>query len=211
MTSVFIFISFVAFCLVLTEYLEAQRAHITDLRVVNIATESADIAYHLDLTQAARRRPNLEEGDVIAFLANAKTGQTEIEKLSYENSGRALMAGVISRSAYIYAHAPRHDVEKGKVKQSLRCRRTHCGSRGPGSSTGHMSLSLSCFCAKQLTPAVPPFTQGYTTVNKYWQIIGQPNKNARGNPVQSLKSFLRCRGLAHILDSLSSRLGSTPI
>ncbi|XP_078376277.1 uncharacterized protein LOC144659653 isoform X2 [Oculina patagonica] len=101
---------------ILTEYLEAQRAHITDLRVVNIATESADIAYHLDLTQAARRRPNLEEGDVIAFLANAKTGQSEIEKLSYENSGRALMAGVISRSAYIYAHAPRHDVEKGKTE-----------------------------------------------------------------------------------------------
>lgn len=103
-------------CIVLTDYLEAQRAHITDLRVVNIATESADIAYHLDLTETARRRHHLEEGDVIAFLGNAKTGQTEIEKLSHENSGRALMAGVISRSAYIYAHAPRHDVEKGKVK-----------------------------------------------------------------------------------------------
>ena len=54
---------------------------------------------------------------MIAFLGNAKTGQTEIEKLSQENSGRAVMAGVISRSAYIYAHSPRHDVEKGKVKE----------------------------------------------------------------------------------------------
>ena len=111
-----VFYFFFVFCIVLTEYLEAQRALITDLRVVNIATESADIAYHLNLTESARRRNNLEEGDVIAFLGNAKTGQTEIEKLSFENSGRALMAGVISRSAYIYAHTPRHDVEKGKVK-----------------------------------------------------------------------------------------------
>ena len=82
-----------------------------------MTTESADIAYHLNLTESARRRPDLEEGDVIAFLGNAKTGQTEIEKLSQENSGRAVMAGVISRSAYIYAHAPRHDVEKGKVRK----------------------------------------------------------------------------------------------
>lgn len=81
-----------------------------------MTTEKADIAYHLNLTESARRRPDLEEGDVIAFMGNAKTGQTEIEKLSQENSGRAVMAGVISRSAYIYAHAPRHDVEKGRVK-----------------------------------------------------------------------------------------------
>lgn len=106
---------FLNFCIVLTEYLEAQRALITDLRVVNMTTENADIAYHLNLTESARRRPDLEEGDVIAFLGNTKTGQTEIEKLSHENSGRAMMAGVISRSAYINAHAPRHDVEKGKV------------------------------------------------------------------------------------------------
>lgn len=106
---------FLNFCIVLTEYLEAQRALITDLRVVNMTTENADIAYHLNLTESARRRPDLEEGDVIAFLGNTKTGQTEIEKLSHENSGRAVMAGVISRSAYINAHAPRHDVEKGKV------------------------------------------------------------------------------------------------
>lgn len=101
---------------ILTDYLEAQRALITDLRVVNMTTEKADIAYHLNLTESARRRPDLEEGDVIAFMGNAKTGQTEIEKLSHENSGRAVMAGVISRSAYIYAHAPRHDVEKGTTE-----------------------------------------------------------------------------------------------
>ena len=106
------------FCIVVTDHLEAQRALIKDLTVVNMTTvtENADIAYHLNLTESARRRPDLEEGDVIAFMGNAKTGQTEIEKLSHENSGRAVMAGVISRSAYIYAHAPRHDVEKGKVK-----------------------------------------------------------------------------------------------
>jgi len=82
-----------------------------------MTTGNGDIAYHLNLTESARRRPDLEEGDVIAFLGNSKTGQTEIEKLSHENSERAVMAGVISRSAYIYAHAPRHDVGKGKGKE----------------------------------------------------------------------------------------------
>ncbi|XP_068741308.1 uncharacterized protein [Montipora capricornis] len=99
---------------VLTDYLEAQRARIENLTVVNLMeTRKGDIAYHLNLTETARRRPDLEEGDVIAFLANNKTGQTEIEKLSYENSQHALMAGVISRSAYLNAHAPRNDFEKG--------------------------------------------------------------------------------------------------
>ena len=79
-----------------------------------MVTRNADIAYHVKLTESARRRPDLEEGDVIAFLTNDETGQTEIEKLSYENSPRALMAGVISRSAYLYANAPSSDVEKGK-------------------------------------------------------------------------------------------------
>lgn len=102
---------------ILTDYLEAQRARIENLRVVNMVTSSnADIAYHLNLTESARRRPDLEEGDVIAFLTNAKTRETEIEKLTHENSQHALMAGVISRSAYLYAHAPRHDVEKGRTE-----------------------------------------------------------------------------------------------
>ena len=101
---------------VLTDHLEAQRARIEDLRVVKmVTTGNADIAYHLNLTESAQRRPDLEEGDVIAFVTNAKTGQTEIEKLTQENTQRALMAGVISRSAYLYAHAPSHDVEKGKT------------------------------------------------------------------------------------------------
>ncbi|XP_073242440.1 uncharacterized protein [Porites lutea] len=102
---------------VLTDHLEAQRARIEDLRVVKmVTTGNADIAYHLNLTESAQRRPDLEEGDVIAFVTNAKTGQTEIEKLTQENTQRALMAGVISRSAYLYAHAPSHDVEKGRTE-----------------------------------------------------------------------------------------------
>lgn len=104
---------------IVTDHLEAQRALIKDLTVFDMktmVTRNADIAYHVKLTESARRRPDLEEGDVIAFLTNAETGQTEIEKLSYENSPRALMAGVISRSAYLYAHAPRSDVEKGTTE-----------------------------------------------------------------------------------------------
>lgn len=105
--------SCILFCIVLTDYLEAQRARINDLRVAKWTTEGADVAYHLNLTESSKRRPDLEEGDVIAFLTNRNTGQTEIEKLTHENSARAVLAGVISRSAYIYAHAPRHSSEKG--------------------------------------------------------------------------------------------------
>ncbi|PFX23602.1 hypothetical protein AWC38_SpisGene11838 [Stylophora pistillata] len=97
---------------ILTDYLEAQRARINDLRVAKWTTEGADIAYHLNLTESSKRRPDLEEGDVIAFLTNPNAGNTEIEKLSQENSSRAVLAGVISRSAYIYAHAPRYGSEK---------------------------------------------------------------------------------------------------
>ena len=97
----------------MTDYLEAQRARINDLRVAKWTTEGADVAYHLNLTESSKRRPDLEEGDVIAFLTNRSTGKTEIEKLTHENSARAVLAGVISRSAYIYAHAPRHSSEKG--------------------------------------------------------------------------------------------------
>lgn len=99
---------------VLTDYLEAQRARIENLTVVNLMqTRRGDIAYHLNLTEATRRRPDLEEGDVIAFLANSKTGKTEIEKLSHENAQNVVMAGVISRSAYLNANAPGNDFVKG--------------------------------------------------------------------------------------------------
>lgn len=101
---------------ILTDYLEAQRARINDLRVAKWTTEGADIAYHLNLTESSKRRPDLEEGDVIAFLTNPNAGNTEIEKLSQENSSRAVLAGVISRSAYIYAHAPRYGSEKGSTE-----------------------------------------------------------------------------------------------
>lgn len=95
--------------------MEAQRARIENLTVVNVMqTRRGDIAYHLNLTEATRRRPDLEEGDVIAFLANSKTGKTEIEKLSHENAQNAVMAGVVSRSAYLNANAPGNDFVKGK-------------------------------------------------------------------------------------------------
>lgn len=101
---------------ILTDYLEAQRARINDLRVAKWTTEGADIAYHLNLTESSKRRPDLEEGDVIGFLTNPNTGKTEIEKLSQDNSARAVLAGVVSRSAYINAHAPRYGSEKGSTE-----------------------------------------------------------------------------------------------
>ena len=91
----------------LADYLEAQRAQIQHLAVLNtMTTPNADIAYHLKLTEKSRRRPSLEEGDVIGFLTNPSTGETEIEKLSEDNLKQAVMAGVISRSAYLYGNVP---------------------------------------------------------------------------------------------------------
>ena len=101
-------------CSVLTEYLEAQRASIQDLHVRKmICSQNADIAYHLKLGGPRHRQPRLAEGDIIGFFENAGSGNTEIELLSEENSHRCRMAGVISRSAYLYGNAP--DTLDGKT------------------------------------------------------------------------------------------------
>ena len=97
---------------VLTDYLEAQRASILNLHVKKmVCTTNADIAYHLKLRGPHHRRSKLEEGDIIGFFENPQSGETEIELLSDENSGKCRMAGVISRSAYLCGNTP--DSDKG--------------------------------------------------------------------------------------------------
>ena len=90
------------------EHLDAQRAHIRFLTCNNLQTPKGDIAYHMKLTNPGVLK-SLEEGVVVGFFPNDE-GPAMIERLTSENASQAVMAGVISRSAYVEAHAPR---EKG--------------------------------------------------------------------------------------------------
>ena len=67
-------------------------------------TSKGDIAYHLQLTNPGMYQ-TLEEGVVVGFFPDVE-GLATIEPLSSENVSQAVMAGVISRSAYLEAHAP---------------------------------------------------------------------------------------------------------
>ena len=69
-----------------------------------IQTPRGDIAYHLRLTNPDLYQ-TLDEGVVVGFFAD-EGGVATIEPLSNENVSQAVMAGVISRSAYVEAHAP---------------------------------------------------------------------------------------------------------
>lgn len=73
-------------------------------------TPRGDIAYHLRLTNPDLYQ-TLDEGVVVGFFADDE-GTATIEPLSSENASQAVMAGVISRSAYVEAHAP-SEKEKG--------------------------------------------------------------------------------------------------
>lgn len=67
-------------------------------------TPKGDIAYHMKLTNPDMCQ-NLQEGVVVGFFPDSE-GRTQIAPLTSDNSTEAVMAGVISRSAYIQAHAP---------------------------------------------------------------------------------------------------------
>lgn len=86
-------------------HLKAQQANIDNLTVTCLLqTRRGDIAYHLRLTDPSLYQI-LDEGVVVGFFPNDE-GMAEIEPLSSENASRAVMAGVISRSAYVEAQAP---------------------------------------------------------------------------------------------------------
>lgn len=86
-------------------HLKAQQANIDNLTVTFLLqTRRGDIAYHLRLTKPSLYQ-TLDEGVVVGFFPNDE-GMAQIEPLSSENAMRAVMAGVISRSAYVEAHAP---------------------------------------------------------------------------------------------------------
>ena len=86
------------------QHLEAQRANIHHLQCSSFRTTRGDIAYHMRLTDPDMCR-NLQEGVVVGFFPDIE-GRTQIAPLASGNSDRAVMAGVISKSAYIHAHAP---------------------------------------------------------------------------------------------------------
>ena len=93
------------------DHLDAQMAKIVNLTVVSpIQTSSGDIAYHMELADLAMCK-DLQEGVVVGFFPNSD-GQTVIQPLTSDNSRDAVMAGVISRSAYLHAHAPSNE-DKG--------------------------------------------------------------------------------------------------
>lgn len=79
-------------------------------------TPRGDIAYHLRLTNPDLYQ-TLDEGVVVGFFADEE-GTATIEPLSSENASQAVMAGVISRSAYVEAHAP-SEKEKGRCTDVL--------------------------------------------------------------------------------------------
>ena len=67
-------------------------------------TSKGDIAYHLKLTNPDTYHKH-EEGLVVGFFPDEE-GEATIHPLTSENAPQAVMAGVISRSAYLEAHAP---------------------------------------------------------------------------------------------------------
>lgn len=93
------------------KHLKAQQANIERLSFgCMMQTSRGDIAYHLRLTNSDVYQ-TLEEGVVVGFFPE-DDGPATIEPLSSENASQAVMAGVISRSAYVEAHAPL-DTDKG--------------------------------------------------------------------------------------------------
>ncbi|XP_031569085.1 uncharacterized protein LOC116303646 [Actinia tenebrosa] len=96
------------------DHLEAQRANIEHLTFgYMLQTNRGDIAYHIRLTDQAQDL-KLTEGVVVGFFPS--DGKTKIEPLCSENIKDAVMAGVISRSAYIEAEVPsENDKNYGKT------------------------------------------------------------------------------------------------
>jgi len=94
-------------------HLKAQQANIDCLTFsCMMQTPRGDIAYHLRLTNPDLYQ-TLDEGVVVGFFADDE-GVATIEPLSNENVSQAVMAGVISRSAYVEAHAP-SESDKGQT------------------------------------------------------------------------------------------------
>lgn len=92
--------------------MEAQRANIEHLTFgYMLQTKRGDIAYHIRLTDQAQDL-QLTEGVVVGFFPS--DGKTKIEPLCSKNIDDAVMAGVISRSAYIEAEVPSED-DKSKM------------------------------------------------------------------------------------------------
>ena len=107
----------------IVKHLDAQRANIDELNVTYINTRRGDIAYHVELN-GSHLYKKLEEGQVVAFLA-APGGHTVIEPLTTKNASQAVLAGVITRSAWVQCESPKEDkkgifFKKKTRKKSIR-------------------------------------------------------------------------------------------
>ena len=91
------------------KHLDAQRANIDELNVTYINTRRGDIAYHVELNDSHLSK-DLKEGQVVGFLAAPK-GNTTIELLTTENASQAVMAGVITRSAWVQCESPKDELK----------------------------------------------------------------------------------------------------
>ena len=94
------------FLAVICCHLQAELAKIKNLEVEEMVTKNHDIAYYLKV--APHLLIKFEEGDVVGFFESS-TGNTYIDFLTFENSSRARMAGVISRSAFLKGRAGHSD------------------------------------------------------------------------------------------------------
>ena len=87
--------------------LNARTAVIDKLVAHNllVETQRADLAYHLSLKEPDKYG-DMEEGDIVGFYKDAKSGETYIEPLRGDNIHDALHAGVVSRSYWLAGHKP---------------------------------------------------------------------------------------------------------
>ncbi|XP_048584768.1 uncharacterized protein LOC5513327 isoform X2 [Nematostella vectensis] len=103
---------------VVCDFLKANIAEIKKIDYEILETKQHDIAYYyMSIRQSedgSKRLPtDLERGDVVGFFAAAdEGGETSIDYLTAENSKRACVAGVISRSAFLRGRKAICDPEK---------------------------------------------------------------------------------------------------
>ncbi|XP_068741090.1 uncharacterized protein [Montipora capricornis] len=146
------------------KHLEAQQANIGHLSFgCMMQTSKGDIAYHLKLTNPDTYHKH-EEGLVVGFFPDEE-GEATIHPLTSENAPQAVMAGVISRSAYLEAHAPLENDTTGQtdivcvigmvkvqVMGSVRTgERIYASTDDPGKAIPESHLPLGAFVIRNHT------------------------------------------------------------
>ena len=74
-------------------------------------TTNGDIGYHFELSNETDK---FEEGEIVGFVANNDGKCGAVQKLDFQNCGKARVKGVVTRSHYFEACVPK-DGEFGFV------------------------------------------------------------------------------------------------